>query len=154
MKEEWKDIKGFEGYYKISSYGRVLGLKRNKILNATITKNKQGYESFIVGLSACKIKKYIQIHREVYRTFVEEPKGMIDFKDGDFTNYKLDNLIDVISTGKFKKEHSFKVLDTETMKVYDSVNQLALELGKAYTTVLYSLKNNTRLYKKYKIIEK
>ncbi len=152
MEEIWKDIKGFEGYYKISSQGRVLGLKRNKILIPSKTRNRQGHQAFIVGLSACKIKKYIQIHREVYRTFIGEPKGMIDFKDGDFTNYKLDNLIDVISTGKFKKEHSFKVLDTETMKMYDSVNQLAIELGKAHTTVLYGLKNKTRLYTKYKII--
>ena len=26
MKEEWRDIKGFEGYYKISNLGRILSL--------------------------------------------------------------------------------------------------------------------------------
>lgn len=152
MDEIWKDIKGFEGYYKISSHGRVLGVKRNKIKKPIQMQNKEGYKSFVVGLNMHKTKKNIQIHRTVYRTFVGEPKGMIDFKDGDFTNYKLDNLIDVPKTDKFKKAHSFRVLDTGTMKMYDIVNQLAIELGKTHTTVLYGLKKQTRLYAKYKII--
>ena len=27
--EIWKDIKGYEGLYKISSYGRVISVKKN-----------------------------------------------------------------------------------------------------------------------------
>lgn len=152
MEEIWKDIKGFEGYYKISNHGRVLGIKRNKILKPCLSVNKEGHKVFLVSLNAVTVRKYIQIHRTVYRTFFCEPKGMIDFKDGDYTNYKLDNLIDVPKTDKFKKAQCFRVLDTETMKMYDSVNQLSIELGKAYTTVLYGLKKQTRLYTKYKII--
>lgn len=30
MKEEWRDIKGFEGYYKISNLGRILSLPKKK----------------------------------------------------------------------------------------------------------------------------
>ena len=32
-KELWRDIKGYEGLYKISSYGRVKNLKTNNLLN-------------------------------------------------------------------------------------------------------------------------
>ena len=30
MKEEWKDIKGYEGLYQISNLGRIKSLKNNK----------------------------------------------------------------------------------------------------------------------------
>ena len=40
MTEEWKDIKGYEGFYQISSFGRVKSLyfKKEKILKPHITK--------------------------------------------------------------------------------------------------------------------
>ena len=36
MKEIWKDIIGYEGYYQISNLGNVKGLKRNKIKSPTL----------------------------------------------------------------------------------------------------------------------
>ena len=30
--EEWKDVKGYEGYYQISSYGRVKNIQTGQIL--------------------------------------------------------------------------------------------------------------------------
>ncbi len=41
-KEEWKDIKGFEGYYQISNKGRVQSLDRYVIAN-----NHGGQESYM-----------------------------------------------------------------------------------------------------------
>lgn len=35
--EIWKDIKGYEGLYKISSYGRVISVKKNIVLIPTKT---------------------------------------------------------------------------------------------------------------------
>ena len=32
MQEEWKIIKGYEGLYEVSNFGKVKGLKRNKLL--------------------------------------------------------------------------------------------------------------------------
>ena len=40
--EEWKDIKDYEGYYQISSYGRVKNIKTGKILKGDI--NYLGYK--------------------------------------------------------------------------------------------------------------
>ena len=42
LKEEWKDIKGWEGYYKISSFGRVLSVKRG-IYKVFDESNNSGY---------------------------------------------------------------------------------------------------------------
>lgn len=30
--ENWKDIKGYEGLYKVSSYGRIMTVRKNAIL--------------------------------------------------------------------------------------------------------------------------
>ena len=40
--EEWKDIKGYENYYQISSFGRVKNVKTGKILNGDT--NNVGYK--------------------------------------------------------------------------------------------------------------
>jgi hypothetical protein len=34
--EEWKDIKDYEGYYQISSYGRVKNIKTEQIKDRRI----------------------------------------------------------------------------------------------------------------------
>ena len=40
--EEWKDIKDYEGYYQISSYGRVKNIKTGKFLKGDT--NNLGYK--------------------------------------------------------------------------------------------------------------
>lgn len=40
MNEEvWKDVIGFEGYYKVSSTGKVLSVRRSKLLKPKIDKD-------------------------------------------------------------------------------------------------------------------
>ena len=99
--EEWRDIKGYEGLYQVSSEGRVRSLDREIsdyrcsrtrlgiILRPCLAK---GY--FIVVLSkegthTCKL-----VHRLVYEAFNGEiPEGMqVNHIDEDKTNNRLDNL--------------------------------------------------------------
>ena len=80
--EIWKEIRGYDGLYQISNWGRVKSLERidnnnhpikEKIL--TPQKNKYGYYKII--LSKNGKQKSFQIHRLVYETFVGEiPDGM------------------------------------------------------------------------------
>ena len=53
MKEEWKDIKGYENKYQVSTLGRVRSLKNSKntfrIKLLSLRKHKQGY--LLVNLS-------------------------------------------------------------------------------------------------------
>jgi len=58
MVEEWKDIIGYEGLYKISNLGNVKSMKyyrsnTEKIIKSNLTPNKY----FVVSLCKNKIKK-------------------------------------------------------------------------------------------------
>ena len=98
MEEIWKDIKGYENIYQISSYGRVKSLKRisdcgrhlpEKILKAG---NSHGYKS--VTLRKNGASKIHSVHRLVGQTFIENPCNFpcINHKDEDKTNNKVNNL--------------------------------------------------------------
>lgn len=89
-KEIWKDIPEYEGLYKISSTGRVLGLKSNKILKPKTSNS--GY--FEVSLSKDgKTKMYI-LHRIVAKVFVPNPnnKETVNHIDENKKNNNFDNL--------------------------------------------------------------
>ncbi len=105
MKEVWEDIPGYEGLYRISSKGKILGIRRGKVKRPTITTSANGYTSQVVSLSANGIQSRHHVHILVYKTFRGKPNGMIDFKDGDKRNMSIDNLIDVRATNKFRKAH-------------------------------------------------
>lgn len=82
--EIWADIKGYEGYYKISTYGNVMSLNYNhtgksKLMQPTI--DKDGYER--IGFSVNGKKKYFYIHRLVAIAFIKNPNNLpkINHKD-------------------------------------------------------------------------
>ena len=92
--EIWKDIKGFEGLYKVSNKGNVKSLN---YLNHGITKiikpseNKDGY--LRVVLCKNKKKKYITIHRLVANSFFGDYNNMfVDHIDRNRKNNNVDNL--------------------------------------------------------------
>ena len=97
--EEWRDIKGYEGRYQISSEGRVKSLKRitrnNQIIKEKIRKpkiDKDGYccvKLWIDGIS----KEYF-IHRLVAQAFIPNPynKPCIDHINTNKTDNRAENL--------------------------------------------------------------
>lgn len=92
MKEELRDIEGFENY-KVSNMGYVLNVKRNKVLKPVITIG--GYER----VDLCKNKKRSarNIHRLVSFAFPEIcgeyfEGAEVDHLDGNKRNNKADNL--------------------------------------------------------------
>lgn len=88
--EKWKDIKGFEGIYQVSSYGRVKNKRTNRILRPSI--NAYNYLSVVL----CKDgeKKCVRIHRLVAQAFIPNPdnKPCIDHIDGIGFNNFVENL--------------------------------------------------------------
>ena len=101
MEEIWKPIKGYEGIYDISNYGRVKSLKRKTnnqtgkedlILVAHLDKDK--YPTTVISKNG-KSKTY-RIHRLVWEAFGEGDRdGMniqIDHIDNDRSNPRIDNL--------------------------------------------------------------
>lgn len=101
MKEEWKDIAGYEGLYRISNTGKVKSLERvnaqNKHQNERLLKqslSEYGYLS--VGLCKGGKVKYLRINRLVAFAFIENPDPehfkQVNHKDENKTNNTYTNL--------------------------------------------------------------
>lgn len=104
MREEWKDIDGYEGYYQVSNCGRVKSLARKmwngyvwwwspeKILKERVSKGKIGYSS--VCLRKDGVSKTKNIHRLVATAFVEttDCSLYVNHKDENKLNNHYTNL--------------------------------------------------------------
>lgn len=105
MIEEWKDIKGYEGYYQVSSCGRVRSLERKivdnkcvRIFKGTIIKQwiLKGKRTNYLCVSLSKngfVKKY-EVHRLVGEAFLPNTlnKPQINHKDCNGLNNNVSNL--------------------------------------------------------------
>ncbi len=104
--EIWKDVKGYEGHYKISNLGKVKSLKfgGNRILKNC--KHRAGYLK--VCLSKNGVQNQILIHRLVAPPFISNPenKPFINHRDGNKKNNNLKNL--EWCTASENMTHSFK----------------------------------------------
>lgn len=86
--EEWKDIEGYEGLYKISSHGRVLSIKREKTNGGIIRQSRSGSGYLQVHLSKNGVVKTFQTHRLVAAHFLGNENNLpeVNHKDEDKTN--------------------------------------------------------------------
>ncbi len=102
MNEVWKDVKGYEGLYQVSSEGRIKSLSRI-VVNKRVTRKskekilkpglgKAGY--FIIILSKDLISKTLSVHRLEAITFISNPDNLpeVNHKDGNKQNNDLLNL--------------------------------------------------------------
>ena len=144
MIEEWKDIKGYEGFYQISNFGRVKSLyfNREKILKLSLSK---GYLQVTLHLHGEVETK--SIHRLVMEAF-NPIDGMnnydVNHKDENKINNRIDNLEwmnhkDNCNYGNRNKKVSNKqrndikksipVKCLETQIIYPSIREAARETG-------------------------
>lgn len=88
--EIWKDIKGYEGKYQISNYGRVKSLNyRNTHKEKILTSFDNGNGYLHIGLRNGNIKKDQRyIHRLVAETFINNPDNLpcVNHKDENKQN--------------------------------------------------------------------
>ena len=86
--EVWKDIKGYEGTYQVSSYGRV----RSKNGIRKPQRDKYGY--YQIGLHKNGNRKFFKVHRLVAQAFIPNINNFpqINHKDEDKSNNKVNNL--------------------------------------------------------------
>lgn len=92
--ELWRDIEGWEGYYKISNLGRVKN--RNNELRNTNTYNNSGYLMITLKCKDSGNKPQTKtIHRLVANAFLPNPYNLSDVGhiDDNKSNNKLTNLI-------------------------------------------------------------
>lgn len=102
-KEEWRDIVGFEGKYRVSSYGRVWSNRRKKYLAPGV--NTSGYAQ--VALRVGGKYYYRSVHRLVMEAFSEDFSEdlEVNHKDENKLNNRLDNL--EMCTRQYNAEYSF-----------------------------------------------
>ena len=116
MKEIYKDLVGFEGYYEVSNLGNVKRKKnktiykdgRNAYFSETVLKKattKKGYEMVYLSVKSKKHSKLV--HRLIANTFIPNPlnKKTVNHIDCDKKNNRVDNLEWL--TNKENMKHAF-----------------------------------------------
>jgi hypothetical protein len=175
--EKWLDVKDYEGYYKVSSLGR---LKKNSYVNYNVFSgsttidekiiegaNKEGYRQAL--LSKEGKTKFKMIHRLVADCFlkVDNKREFINHKDLVRNNNRVENLewcttkenlIHAHKFGTFKMpsgENSVhhKVKDCDILKIKLNINnKTQKELAKEFNvtqSIISRIVNNKRAgYKK------
>lgn len=104
VEEIWKDIKGLEGYYQVSNYGRVRSLDSFCIMKNGRPRRKKG-KILKLGFSGAKGKQYLKVgfgtkmkpktvHRIVAETFLyRKSKDMVvDHINRDRFDNRIENL--------------------------------------------------------------
>lgn len=91
--EKWRDIKGFEEKYQISSYGRVR--RKDNLMLLTLTHDKHGSGYQRCNLYANGKSNIKSVHRLVAETFISNKlqKAHVHHKDGDKQNNRVSNLM-------------------------------------------------------------
>ena len=98
MKEEWRDIEGFNGFYQISNTGKVAsmfnthGIKNKERKLRALSFTKDGYLKIRLVANGKDITT--RVHVLVAKAFVPNPNNLatVNHKDGDKTNNNSENL--------------------------------------------------------------
>ena len=157
-------IKGFDGYF-INDKGDIISDNPyNKSykgrIKLTHSKDSNGY--CVVTIN----NKSYKVHRLVAMTFIPNPNGysQINHKDEDKTNNTVENL--EWCTSQYNNTYNDKHyrstrwackkckltnINTNVVKIYDSINSVAGTLGVNKATVAYHIKHNSILNNTYKI---
>ena len=148
--EIWKPVKGYEGFYEVSSYGNVRSLSWSRTgiaKNMYLKKHNRGYLQ--VELANRDSKKMFLVHRLVAEAFIPNPNGLplINHINEDKCDNRVENLewcTQSINMRKYADNHwvgrkrqpykhtrpirqMFK--NGETVKEWDCVNDIKHKLG-------------------------
>ena len=142
--EIWKEIKGYEGYFEVSSLGRfrskdrIIKYKRDGFRNypgkylktETIV---EGYQRIVLMKDG--IKKRYMCHRLVAETFIPNPenKPYINHIDGNPSNNVISNL--EWCTQSENELHSFRILGNTMRGKTCSKKILCIESGITYKSM-------------------
>lgn len=95
MEEIWKPVRGYEGRYEVSNFGRVMSLnyrmtKQSKLMSPSI--NSDGYAC--VNLTKDGVGNSHKVHRLVASAFIANPNNLpqVNHIDEDKLNNQVNNL--------------------------------------------------------------
>lgn len=148
--EQWRDVKGYEGLYQVSNYGRVKSLhkKTEKIKSQRMGSN--GYK--VINLYKNGIEKTYGVHRLVAMAFIDnhDNKREVNHIDGCKINNCVENLEWATpsenirhaydtglneGTSKASEARKRKVKCITTGKTYESLSEAESLTGVAYYSI-------------------
>ena len=105
MIEQWKDVKGYEGLYQVSSIGRVKSLRIDRML-----KPNNHHEYNRVSLVKDGKKRNCLVHRLVAMAFIPNPsnKKQINHINKNRSDNRVDNIEWVTQRENTNHSYSFK----------------------------------------------
>lgn len=154
--EEWKPVKGFEGKYEISNWGKCKSVARTrkgkngalvfvpeKILKGK--KDKDGYIEYALSVDG-KLKSF-RAHRLVAEAFIPNPNNLplINHINGNRDMNLVDNLEWVshkqnASVDKSPRKKTNPIVVNGIW--YESIRECARKLNVDAHTIRYRIKNN------------
>ena len=113
MVEEWKDIKGYEGIYKISNLGKVVRIKGSQEYPMKVWNNGRYME---IRLSKDGKSTHFTLHRLLAMHFIPNPNNLpfVNHIDENKLNNSINNLewcTQVYNTNYDEGKHPIIVLD-------------------------------------------
>ena len=162
--EFWKDVKGYEGFYQVSNFGRVKSLARvvksrwgtdKPLSERPVREIVDGLGYSRLSLSKNGIVKTHKIHRLVAEAF-SQGEGHVNHKDGNKQNNNVENL--EFCTSKENNDHAFNnglrptkykqpIVCEQTGEVYESQAVLARSIKISHTMVSSYMKGNFKSLK-------
>lgn len=139
MEEVWRDVVGFEEYFKVSNLGNVFSKRTNKLLKTHTSPT--GYELISTKIGGRLGKAYsFRVHRLVAEAFLPPPGedlkreaketfyGVVpvNHKDGDKSNNKLTNLEWISHSGNNRHAHDNGLLNLKR-GVENHASKLSIE---------------------------
>jgi NUMOD4 motif/HNH endonuclease len=150
----YKDIKGYEGLYKISNDGEVYTVRSGRTLAKTVDKNARTRHQYV----KLQGKKHY-IHRLVAEHFIENPenKPFVNHIDGNPENNlvsnlewvtHMENVIHARENGLLKQTKYSKeqVLKVKTLQDYGVPDTVIADILEVPFTFVNDVKRNRRLY--------
>ena len=143
MQEVWKDVKGYEGLYQVSNFGRV---KRDEFILKPI--DSHGYK-YVHLCNKNHERKNQAIHRLVALTFIHNPSNLpqVNHIDGNKSNNLITNLEWVTAKeNAYHKSHVLQkgccpVICIETGIEFPSINAAAKYYNRKQNVLVAVLKN-------------
>ena len=148
MEEVWKDVVGYEVVYKVSNFGNVYSVKRDKRLKPR--NHRDGYLQ--VRLYINGKGKDLKVHRLVAQAFIPNPdnKPQVNHLDEDKTNNNVNNLDWV--TNKENNNYGTKnkkikvIYQDNTYEYWVSSTEFAREFGFDQSSICAVLRGRRKTY--------